>query len=107
VVLWHLAAVGWAESADWPFLAAPLERQLTRAAQRDVRFSDSFPAHVTKHAAKPAAKHAATAVSAEKKHPSVLDSIFGWREIARDRTHGGSTGMEPSAAHLQRAQSGD
>ena len=36
-----LGAVVWAESAGWPFLAAPLERQLTRAAQRAVRFDAS------------------------------------------------------------------
>ncbi len=34
-------AVAWAESAGWPFLAAPLERQLSRLAQREVRFSEA------------------------------------------------------------------
>jgi AsmA family protein len=36
-----VAALAWAESVGWPFLAAPLERQLSRVAQREVRFSDS------------------------------------------------------------------
>jgi AsmA family protein len=49
-----LVAAAWAESAGWPFLAAPLERQLTRAALREVRFSDSSP------------QAAATAVGPEK-----------------------------------------
>lgn len=35
-----MSSVGWAESAGWPFLAAPLERQLSRLAQREVRFSE-------------------------------------------------------------------
>jgi AsmA family protein len=36
-----LLAAAWAESAGWPFLAAPLERQLSRLAHREVRFSDA------------------------------------------------------------------
>jgi AsmA family protein len=38
-----LVAALWAESAGWPFLAAPLERELSRVAQREVRFSDPGP----------------------------------------------------------------
>jgi AsmA family protein len=35
-----VAALAWGEAAGWPFLAAPLERQLSNVVQREVRFSD-------------------------------------------------------------------
>ena len=38
-----LAGLAWAESAGWTFLAAPLERQLSRLAGREVRFVESAP----------------------------------------------------------------
>ena len=34
------ALLAWGEAAGWPFLAAPIERQLSRAAQRTVRLTD-------------------------------------------------------------------
>ena len=34
------AVLAWGETAGWPILAAPLERQLSRAAQRTVRLTD-------------------------------------------------------------------
>jgi AsmA family protein len=41
LALLMIVAVAWAESAGWPFLAAPLERQLSRLAQREVRFASA------------------------------------------------------------------
>lgn len=65
VLLVLVLSLVWAESAGWPFLAAPLERQLTRAVQREVRLSEAL------------VKSTATANGAEKKGAALSIRFFG------------------------------